>query len=329
MLVSGFALRLLPRFFGSGPFHGLLPAAVLIPIAVSAALRTAAASLPGAALAAALLTAAGGLVFAGGVAAVLRRSERRIDGLLFALAALWLPGAGALELADARAAALDAVLWGCAGGHIVAVYARTAPAFIAARPPGRLAAGLVGVLWHAGIAAAAAGALEGWIATLAGALVLIGSTRLYGRGIALRTIPPGARVTRTALRFAFAWLVVALALLSIRGIEGWFGPLAVVDTSAARHAFTLGFLLPVIYAYGVRLVPFMVGGPPPVLRAVFAIVVLANLGALIRVLADGTTRDPVVSTLVVLLSGAFAGAALMLFIALAVRSARRGGLPLA
>ena len=45
-------------------------------------------------------------------------------------------GRTALELAEARAAALDAVLWGFAGGHIVAVYARTAPAFIAAKPPG-------------------------------------------------------------------------------------------------------------------------------------------------------------------------------------------------
>lgn len=332
MIVTGFALRLVPRFFGSATFQGLLPGAVLIPIAVGAALRIVAAAgpLPEAAVVAAAFTAAGGLVFAVAVLRALGSSDRaRADAVLFLLAALWLPAAGVLELADARAAALDAVLWGFAGGHIVAVYARTAPAFIAARPPGPRALGATAMLWHAGVAAAALGQPAGWAAALAGAIVLLVSTRLYGRGIAQRPIPPGASTTRSALRFAFAWLLVALALLSLRGIGSALGVPTPVDTGGARHAFTLGFLLPVIYAYGVRLVPLIVGGPRPDLRTVVAIAVLANAGAGIRVVADTTLRDASVAAGAVLISATAAGAALVLFIAVAIRSLRRGGLPLA
>jgi len=332
MIVTGFALRLLPRFFGTASFHGLLPAVVLLPIALSAVLRVVAvaAPLPEAAVAAAALTAAGGLVFAGAVLRTVSSTERqRDDGILFVLAALWLPAAGAFELAEVRAAALDAALWGFAGGHIVAVYARTAPAFIAARPSGPRALRVTVTLWHAGVAAAAFGQPAAWAAVLAGALVLVSATRLYGSGIALRPIPPGASITRTALRLAFAWLVVALGLLSLRGLGSALGLSLPIDTGGARHAFTLGFLLPVIYAYGVRLVPLMMGGPQPVLRAVVAIVALANVGVLIRVVADATIRDASIAAAAVLISATAAGAALVLFITVAIRSMRRGGLPLA
>lgn len=332
MIVTGFALRLVPRFFRSPTFRGPLPGAVLIPIAFGAALRIVAAAgpLPEAAVVAAALTAAGGLVFAAAVLRVLSSSDRpRADAGLFVLAALWLPAAGVFDLAGEHAATLDAALWGFAGGHIVAVYARTAPAFIAARPPGPRVLGATAMLWHGGVAAAALGQPAGWPAALAGVIVLVASTRLYGRGIAQRPIPPSAGTTRTALRLAFAWLLVALALLSLRGIAAAVGVPTPIDTGGARHAFTLGFLLPVIYAYGVRLVPLIVGGPRPDLGAVVAILVLANAGAGIRLVANTTGRDASVAAGAVLISGTVAGAALVLFIAVAIRTMRRGGLPLA
>ena len=55
---------------------------------------------------------------------------------------------------------------------------------------------------------------------------------------------------------------------------------------------------------------------------------LANLGVLIRVLADALVADPMVAASAVLLSGITAGAALLLFVALTVRTLRRGGLPI-
>lgn len=332
LIVCGFALRLLPRFVGAPPVRGFLPGAVLLPFAAGATLRTVAAiaPLPGATFAAAVLSTIGGLVFAAAVAKVVRTGGRsRPDVVLFLLAALWLPAAGALDLAAARAAALDALLWGFVGGHILAVFARTGPAFIAARSPGAIVVAIAGGLWHVGIVAAVFGALPGWSAALAGVLLLLTSMQLYGRGIALGPIQPGARLTRTALRFAFGWLVVALALLSLRAIESTFDVFTSIDTGAARHAFTLGFVLPVIYAYGSRLVPTLTGGPPPQLRSVAAIVVLANLGVSIRVLADGLVADPIVAASAVLLSRITAGAALLLFVAMTVRTLRRGGLPLA
>lgn len=330
-IVCGFALRLLPRFFGTPPFRGVLPGAVLLPFALGVALRAVAAiaPIPGATVAASILATIGGLVFAAAVVSVVRAAGRpRPDLVLFLLAALWLPAAGALDLAGARAAALDALLWGFVGGHILAVFARTAPAFIAARPPGAAGLAIAGWLWHVGIAAAVIGALPGWSAALAGVLAMVIATRLYGRGIARGPIPPGARLIRTALRLAFGWLLVALALLSLRAIEATFDVFTPIDTGAARHALTLGFILPVVYAYGARLVPTLAGGLPPQTRSVAAIVVLANLGVSIRVLADAFVVDPTVAASALVLSGIAAGAALLLFVALAVRSLRRGGLPM-
>lgn len=331
LIVCGFALRLLPRFAGTPPFRGLLPGAVLLPFAAGVTLRAIAAiaPIPGAAVAAAALAAIGGLVFATAVASVLRAGSRpRPDLVLFLLAALWLPAAGALDLSGARAAALDALLWGFVGGHILAVFSRTAPAFIAARPPGVAGLAIAGTLWHLGIAAAVLGVLPGWSAALAGALAIVITTRLYGTGIARGPIQPGAQLTRTALRLAFGWLLVALALLSLRAIEATFDVFTPIDTGAARHALTLGFILPVIYAYGSRLVPTLTGGPPPHLRSVTAIVTLANVGVFMRVLADIFATDPAAVVAAVGSSAIAAAAALLLFVALTVRTLRRGGLPI-
>lgn len=334
-LVCGFALRLLPRFFGAPPPRGLAPALVLVPFTVGAALRVAAA-LAGPAgeplrAVASLLTLAGAAVFAATVVRLISRpaADRPAQAGLFILAALWLPVAAALELAGPlvpRATALDALLWGFAAGHILAVFSRTAPAFVAARPLTERVMWPLVVLWNAGLAMALLGPAAGWVGALGAVLLLVVASRLYGRGIALRPVPPGARVIRAALRFAFGWLILALGLLSLRAAEQLFGPVMPLNTGAARHALTLGFLMPFIYAYGSRLVPVLTGSAPPGLRAVLLIVVLANLGAALRVGADALVVDADLARGAVALSALSAAAALLLFVGMTVRRLRAGAL---
>lgn len=334
-LVCGFALRLLPRFFGAPPPRGLVPALVLAPFALGAALRVVAV-LTGPAgeplrAVASLLTLAGAAVFAATAARLIGRhaADRPAQAGLFLLAALWLPVAAALELAGPlvpRATALDAVLWGFAAGHILAVFSRTAPAFVAARPLAERAIWPLVLLWNAGLATALLGLAAGWAGALGAVLLLIVASRLYGRGVALRPIPPHARVIRAALRCAFGWLILALGLLALRAAEQLFDIATPVNTGAARHALTLGFLMPFIYAYGSRLVPVLTGSAPPGPRVVLLIVVLANCGAALRVGADALVVDADLARAAVALSALSAAAALLLFVGMTVRRLRAGAL---
>ncbi len=334
-LVCGFALRLLPRFFGAPPSRGLVPALVLAPFAVGAALRVAAA-LAGPAgeplrAVASLLTLAGAAVFAATSVRLVRGrfTDQPAQAGLFVLAALWLPVAAALDLASPlvpRATALDALLWGFAAGHILAVFTRTAPAFVAARPLPERAIRPIVLLWNAGLATALLGVTAGWLGALGAVLLLVVASRLYGRGIARAQIPPGARLIRAALRCAFGWLIVALGLLTLRAAEQLFGLATPVHTGAARHALTLGFLMPFIYAYGSRLVPVLTGSAPPGMRAVLLTVVLANLGAALRVGADALVMDADIARAVVALSAMSAAAALLLFVGMTARRLRAGAL---
>lgn len=336
-LVGGFALRLLPRFFGAPPPRGVWPALVLAPLSIAAVLRVAAA-LAGPAgdplrLIAAYLTLAGAVSFALVVARLLRRhlSGRSAQAGLFLLAACWLPAAAVLALTGPqvpRVIALDALLWGFAAGHVLAVFSRTAPAFVAARPLSGRVLWPMALLWHAGLASALLGVPAGWLGVLTAVLLLAVASGLYGAGIARAQLPAGARLTRAAIRCAFGWLMLAAALLTLRGVEQLVDRSLPLSTGAARHALTLGFLLPFIYVYGVRLIPVLTGSRHPATRTVRAIVLLANLGAALRVVADGLVGDAGLARVLVVLSAIGATAALLLFAGMTVRRVRARALPM-
>jgi uncharacterized protein involved in response to NO len=117
------------------------------------------------------------------------------------------------------------------------------------------------------------------------------------------------------VRSAFLWALVGSALLA------WYDARTVVagpepsylETSAARHAFALGFVTLMIFGVAARALPSFLGRRLWSEPLQLATLVLANAGVALRVLPEGLSVQGDVASGVVAASGALAYAALALF----------------
>ncbi|HUG56306.1 MAG TPA: NnrS family protein [Candidatus Limnocylindrales bacterium] len=338
LLVMGIGYRILPRFRGADePAPGLMAASFGL-VTVGLVLRFAQV-LPELSarepllLLSGTLTVAGTLLYAHAAVEVLGAGEspRRADEAVLGAAIVWTPigalwslislGPLAAGFPAADAAASSAAIWalllGSIGGHILGVSLRVAPAFIAAPvAPTRLVlagaaawnAGVVGMTLELGLAP---------LFLLAGALALVYAVGPFRRTAAVRPLPPPARITRAGFRAAYAWLIGALALLTLASAAPFGGSL-----NAARHAIALGFLMSMVFAVGARLIPALTGGLALPAPAVVLALALTNAAAILRVAFELIGWTGTASSIGLAASGALGYAALVTFVLAALRTVR-------
>ena len=228
------------------------------------------------------------------------------------------------------AAVDDRVVWamllGCLATTIFGVWARLAPGFVAT-PPARSAPLLAGVaLWEAGVLALVVGAPLGAALLLAGVLVTTTALGVYGTTIARQPLAGHARLTRLAVRSAFAWAAAGTSLLVLDAAG--VGPASsFLAVSAARHALGLGFVTLMLYGVAARALPSFVGRRLWSLRLQGACLLLANTGVALRVIPQtlalaGAAADGLVPSL-----GSIAYAALVAFALNVVRTLRSVSVP--
>ncbi len=336
MFLMGVGLHVLPRFRGAPPTPRAL-AAIAYVTTVSAVLLRALAqpvlSIPGRSLILPLsgvLLVAGTTAFAIGALRALRggTNPHRPDELVMAAGVLAAPAAALLFLFEfpldgpgllADQAADDRAVWAmllvCLATTIFGVWARLAPGFTAtpqARPT-LLHAG--SALWILGAVGVAAGIAIAPLALLAGLVTIVRALGVFGATIARQRLVSHARLTRLAVRSAIVWALVGSALL------GWYALRAAVvgaqptylETSAARHAFALGFVTLMIFGVAARALPSFLGRRNWSERLQLATQLLANAGVALRVLPQGLGADGGTASFVVAVSGVLAYAALAVF----------------
>ena len=336
MFLMGVGLHVLPRFRGAPPTPRAL-AAIAYVTTVSAILLRALAqpvlSIPGRSLILPLsgvLLVAGTTAFAIGALRALRggTNPHRPDELVMAAGVLAAPAAALLFLFEfpldgpgllADQAADDRAVWAmllvCLATTIFGVWARLAPGFTAtpqARPT-LLHAG--SALWILGAVGVAAGIAIAPLALLTGLVTIVRALGVFGATIARQRLVSHARLTRLAVRSAIVWALVGSALL------GWYALRAAVvgaqptylETSAARHAFALGFVTLMIFGVAARALPSFLGRRNWSERLQLATLLLANAGVALRVLPQGLGADGGTASFVVAVSGVLAYAALAVF----------------
>lgn len=284
--------------------------------------------------AAAAASVAGSLLFAATALRILASgsNEHRRDELVIGAGVAAMPVAAALAAAaslsglpliepsaDARWSWL--MLLGCLGTMVLGVWARLAPAFVAAPPYGarRLLAGAA--LWGAGSLGVGAALPAAPLVLTLGAIVLTRALGLWGPTIARQELKGHARLTRAALRSAFAWAVIGGVILSLAQL----GPLSATDVlvaSAARHAFGLGFISLAIYGVAARALPSFLGRQLWSPRLHAGTIIATNVAVALRVIAQvvdigGATASALEA------SGILAYAAFLLFAANIVITLRR------
>ncbi|HUG55863.1 MAG TPA: NnrS family protein [Candidatus Limnocylindrales bacterium] len=338
LLVMGIGYRVLPRFRGADDPAPLVMAASLGLVTTGLLLRFAQ-LMPEVAgrdvllLLSGTLTVAGTLLYARAGLEVLgaggnpRRADEAVLGAAIAwtpVGALWSlvslgPLAAGSSGADgvASSAAIWALLLGSIGGHILGVSLRVAPAFIGAPvAPTRLV--LAGAaLWNAGVVGMTLEVALAPLVLLAGALALVHAVGPFRRTAAVRPLPVPARITRAGFRAAYAWLIVALALLTLASAAPFGGSL-----NAIRHALALGFLMSMVFAVGARLIPALTGGVALPRGAVIAALALTNAAAILRVAFELIGGAGVASSIGLAASGALGYAALVTFVLAALRTVR-------
>ncbi len=223
------------------------------------------------------------------------------------------PGLLADQAADDRA--VWAMLLVCLATTIFGVWARLAPGFIAT-PPARRGPLLVsGMLWLAGAAGVAAGIGVAPLALLPGLVTMAWALGIFGATIARQRLHSHARLTQLAVRSAFLWALAGAALLvwySARAATSGAEP-SYLETSAARHAFALGFMTLMIFGVAARALPSFLGRRLWSERLQLATIVLANAGVALRVFPQGLGAEGDVASGTVAISGALAYAALTVF----------------
>ena len=355
LFVIGMGLHLLPRMRGAEPPKASLQYLIFGLTVVGVALRALAQPLPSfpsreLALQIAALGACGGtLLFAITALRILAsgHNPHRYDELVIGAGVIVLPIATALAAyasltapsiviaADAEDRATWLMLLGSIGTTIFGVWARLAPGFVAARPfaPRLLLSGaalwLVGSVGVAAAVPAAAAALAG------GALVVTVALGLWGPTIARQPLRSHARLTRVALRTAFAWAVIgSLVLLASR-----FAILPTATSlteSAARHAFGLGFVTLAVYGVAARALPSFLGRELWNARVHLGTVIATNVAVALRVVVQSFGLTAGIWDVALALSGALAYGALIAFVINIVGSRRdrvapsvsRGALPM-
>lgn len=337
LLVIGIACRVLPRFRGADEPRAREVLAVFALVATGLLARSAQAW-PDSPARALLLSASGTAELAGMLLyarLALRTlasgaSDHRADELFLGMGAafgvvgaMWQLVALAPAVAGARTvdpsadgAAIAVLLLGFVAAHVVGVSLRVAPAFIGAAPaPGGMVTIAAGG-WAAGVTLTALGGPLGPAVLLATAAVLVRAIP-FGRGAAVRPVPPHARAVRLAFRGAYAWLLVGLALLTL----GAAGAPAAVST-AGRHAVALGFLTQIVFGVGSRLIPALTGGNALALPAVRGAILTVNVAAALRVVGEIAGPSTLPAAALLGLSGPLALAALLVFAGAAARSVR-------
>ena len=336
MFLMGVGLHVLPRFRGAPPTPRAL-AAIAYASTVSAILLRALAqpvlSFPGRSLIlplSGLLLVVGTTAFAIGALRALRggTNPHRPDELVMAAGVLAAPAAAVLFMFEfpldgpgplADPAAADRAVWAmllvCLATTIFGVWARLAPGFTATPPARAIRLSAGSALWILGAVGVAAGFAIAPLALLAGLVTIVWALGTFGATIAHQRLVSHARLTRLAVRSAIVWALVGSALL------GWYALRAVVsgaeptylETSAARHAFGLGFVTLMIFGVAARALPAFLGRRNWSERLQLATLVLANAGLALRVLPQGLGAEGDAASGVVAASGALAYAALVVF----------------
>lgn len=350
LFLMGVGLHALPRFRAAPPPPRALTLTAYAATVLAIVVRALAQPAPGLPGRETLLPASGALLVVGtasfAVAAVraLRggRNEHRPDEIVMAAGVVAAPVAAVLVATTLIGAPLvipqgadDRAIWaallGCLATAIFGVWARIAPGFIATPPaPGRpLLAGAA--LWLVGTALLAAGTPFASLVLLAGLLLLVRALGVFGPPIARQPLAPHARLTRVAVRTAFAWALAGTALLlayDVRALVTGRGP-TYLEVSAARHAFALGLVTLMIYGVAARALPSFLGRRAWSSRLQAVTLVLANAGVALRVIPQVLAADAPVANLVVALSGVLAYLALVVFAANVVRMMRAPSDPIA
>jgi hypothetical protein len=342
LFLIGVALHVLPRFRGAPPAPVRLVVAIFATTVVGLAVRAVAqpfTDLPARDL---LLTAGAVLLTIGtgcfAIAAlrilVSGRNPHRADELLIAVGVLLMPiaallvtlatvavaGAGSPvvdQAADDRA--LSTMLLGSLSIVIFGVWARVAPAFVAA-PPARAGRLLTGAaIWLAGVLTLVAGwSIGAWL-LLGGLSLITVALGVFGRSIAHQPLAEPARLTRLAVRSAFAWAFTGIALIVIAQLgTGSDGPMI----SAARHALGLGFVTMMIYGVGSRALPAFLGRRLWSDRLQLATIALTDLAVALRVGLQSIGSTEPIANAAVGLSGLIAYAALVAFAINVARTVR-------
>lgn len=345
LFLMGVALHALPRFRGASPAPVRLVIVIFAATLTGIAVRALAQPFPdgpgrGLALTAgALLLTMGTGCFAAAALRILGsgRNPHRADELVIAAGVLLMPVAAALEVAavaggvpSAIAQAADdrvlaAMLLGSLATAIFGVWARLAPGFVAT-PPARAGRLLIGAAtWLAGVVAIIAGWPIGPWLLLGGLSLLTVALGVFGPSIARQPLAGAARLTRLAVRSAFAWAFIGVALIAVAGLATEpAGPLI----SAARHALGLGFVTMMIYGVGSRALPAFLGRRLWSDRLQLATILLTDLAVALRVGLQsipggslGAAAESVTNA-VVGLSGLIAYAALVAFALNVARTVR-------
>lgn len=343
MFVMGVALHVLPRFRGAPPAPRVVSVVAFCGTAGAILLRAVAqpfADVPARDLLLSLssiLLFAATCAFAMGALAALRggTNPHRPDELVIAagvlaaplaavLLALAMPLSGAALLADpsAQDRAVWAMLLGCLATIIFGVWARLAPAFVAAPLPrsGPLLAAVT--LWLVGVAGVVADVRLAALALVAALCALMWALGVFGHSIARQGLVAHARATRLAVRSAFIWALVgatSLALYQVRAVLTGGGP-SYLETSAARHAFALGFVTIMIYGVAARALPSFMDRRLWSSRLQLLTIALANAGVALRVLPQAIGTEGAIVSGLEGLSGLIAYVALVCFTANLLRT---------
>ena len=330
LVAMGVGLHIVPRFRGAPSPPAPLVAAIYVATLSGLVLRAVAqpaTALPGRDLflmAGALAMVVGTALFAFAVLRALAsgKNEHRPDEIVIAVGVCLLPAGAFMAGIGVLGAPLivdrvsdDRTLWlmllGAYAVMIFGVWARLAPAF-AASVPVRYPALFTGVaLWLAAVALLIVGVAVGPWALLGGLALITYGLGVFGRTIAMQRLAGHARLTQLAVRSAFLWAFVGVFVLIASGAvligDGY------LVTSAARHAFALGFVTLMIFGVGARAIPAFLGRPlrSPVLQ--LAAIALTNAGVALRVLPQALGASDPVSAGLVGLSGALAYAGLLAF----------------
>jgi len=343
LFLMGVGLHVLPRFRGAPPTARWLAATAYAATASGIVLRAVTQpvlAFPGRGV---LLPLSGALLVVGTTAfaiAAMRAlrggtNAHRPDELVMAAGVIAAPAAAVLAamvfwsgdpplLADPSAddRGVWAMLLVCLVTTVVGVWARLAAGFTATppAPPRRLLTGAA--IWLLGAVGTVAGIPLAALALLAGIAVIVWALGVFGATIARQRLVSHARLTRLAVRSAMVWAIAGSALLAwyaLRDLLG--GPAAsYLETSAARHAFALGFVTLMIYGVAARALPSFLGRRNWSERLQLATIVLANAGVALRVVPQALGLEGDAANGLVAVSGALAYAALAVFAANVVRT---------
>lgn len=345
LFLMGVGLHVLPRFRGTPPAPARLVIVIFSTTFGGLAVRAVAQPFPdgparGPALTAgALLLTIGTGCFAAAALRILGsgRNPHRADELAIAAGILVMPVAAILDVV-AVAGGVPAVIAGAADDRVLAamllgslataifgVWARLAPGFVAT-PPARAIPLLAGAaIWQAGAAAIVAGWPIGPWLLLVGLSITTLALGVFGASIARQPLAGAARLTRLAVRSAFTWAFIGVALIVVSGLGAEpAGPLM----SAARHALGLGFVTMMIYGVGSRALPAFLGRRLWSDRLQLATILLTDLAVALRVGLQSIpgerlgTAALTLANAVVGISGLIAYAALVAFALNVARTVR-------